>query len=576
MAFAVDENWRNKMAWNFLARMSALSLALILTACGGDDSSTPLASGPNQGDSTSGDGSTGGDNNQTISLELGTGSGSSFQAGQMTLSATNLSAGGTTRLEFNVVDANNSNAIYNAEPTTVTLSSLCSSASFDPQVTSASGTFATTYEAGCAGQDTITARLQNGATANATITVAPPVIGGLEFVSVEPDSIALAGNSNSSRPSVSEVTFRLNDNNGQPITTGETVTFELSTTVGGITLSQSSTETDENGLATTRVNAGTVPAVVSVTATYSPDAGSSIQTTSAPISISATIPDQDSFSISIEENFLPNARNYDGVPVGITIRAADRNNNRITDAVVNFLTNAGSVQSECTLSDGACSIEWISQNPRSNDGVVLILARTVGEESYRDVDSDGIYTSGTDSFNVAEDDLGEAYLDRNRNNVYDSGEEYFDYNGNGQYDVANGIYNGTACINQANCTSSLLEITQTAKLFMASDNISINFTTPVAPGSVCAEIAGMFSDSQGNPVAGPPPGGTDVAFTTTNGTIVNPSSFTTTKSYRTGPVTQCVTVEADDTPSTGTFTVEVTPPAPYGGDAFTLQTTISD
>lgn len=567
------------MSGKILARMSALSLTFVLAACGGDESSTPLASGPDKnipttgGENTNGDN---GDNTQTIALELGSGSDSSFQSGQIFLSATNLSAGGTTRLDFNVVDANNGNAIYNAAPTTVTLSSLCSNAKFDSQVTSASGAFSTTYEAGCAGQDTITARLQNGATANATLNVAPPIIGALEFVDVTPDSIALAGNSNSSRPSVSEVTFRLNNNNGQPITTGETISFELSTLVGGITLSQSSTETDENGLAITRLNAGTVPAVVSVTATYTPESGPSIQTTSAPISISATIPDQDSFSISVKDNFLPNARNYDGVPVEITIRAADRNNNRITDSVVNFLTNAGSVQSECTLIDGACSIEWISQNPRSSDGRVLILARTVGEESYTDVDSDGIFTSGQDTFNTAQEDLGEAFLDINQNNAYDSGEEYFDYNNNGQYDAANGIYNGTACVDETNCTSSLLEITQTAKLFMASDNIAINFTTPVAPGEVCVEIAGLFDDAQGTAIAGPPPGGTTVEFTTTNGSIVAPSTFTTSGNYQTGTKTKCVTVEADDTPSDGTFTVKVTPPAPYNGDGFTLQTSISD
>lgn len=563
------------MSGKILARASAISLSMLLAACGGDDSSSSLAGSGDGGGN--GDGSSGG-GEQTVSLELGTGSGSSFQSGQMTVSATNLSSGGSTRLEFNVVNAAAGNSIYNAEETSATISSLCQNAVFDTPITTSSGSFSTTYEAGCAGTDTITARLSNGASATANINVAAAEIGELEFLAVSPDSIALSGSSTSGRPSVSDVTFQLNDRNGNPIATGEEIAFTLSTTVGGISLSQTSTETDENGVASTRVNAGTVATVVSVTATYTPASGTTIQTTSAPISISATIPDQDSFSLSVEENFLPNARNYDGVSVPIKIRAADRNNNRIGDAVVNFLTNSGSVQSECILQDGVCSIEWISQNPRSNDGVVLILARTVGEESFRDLNSDGKYVQSEDDFNVAQNDLGEAFLDRNRNGGFDPGEEYFDYNSNGQYDPANGIYNGTACMDTSGveCTTSLLEITRTGKLFLASDNIEITFTTTVQPGQVCAEIAGLFKDDSGATIAGPPPGGTEISFSTTNGSVVAPSSFSSPTSYREIPIERCVTVEGDDTPSTGTFTVEVTPPAPYNSDPFVEQAPISD
>lgn len=562
------------MTRRFLASASALSLALLITACGGDENSSPLAG---SGNSSSGSqNNSPSENEQAITLELGTGSRSSFQSGQMAVSATNLSAGGSTRLEFNVVNAANGNEIYNAAETSVTISSLCQSAVFDSPITTSSGSFATTYEAGCAGSDTITARLENGATATANISVAAPEIGELEFISATPDSIALSGSSNSSRPSVSEVTFRLADRNGNPITTGESISFGLSTSVGGISLSQTTTDSDEQGLAKTRVNAGTVATVVSVTATYTTNSGTQIQTTSAPISISATIPDQDSFSISVEENFLPNSRNYDGVEVPISIRAADRNNNRISDAVVNFITNVGSVQSECTLQDGACSIDWISQDPRPDDGVILILARTVGEESFRDVNSDGRYVQAEDNFNTSLDDKGEAFLDRNRNDTYDVGEEYFDYNDNGQYDTANGIYNGTACEDAPNCTAALLEISETARLFMASDNLELTFTTPVAPGVVCIEIAGNFLDSSGSLVQGPPPGGTAVKFSTTNGNIAPPSSLTTTTSFRETPVEVCAFVESDNSPSTGTFTVEATPPAPYNGNAFIQRAPLSD
>ncbi|TNE79877.1 MAG: hypothetical protein EP339_03150 [Gammaproteobacteria bacterium] len=574
------------MSGKLIARTAAVSFALILAACGGDENSSALAGsggssgGTSSGDSSSSGGTGDGDSQQTVTLELGTGSGGSFQSGQMNVSASSLSAGGSTRLDFNVVNASDGNAMYNAAETTATIASLCSSASFDSSITTTSGSFSTTYEAGCAGTDTITARLSNGSTATANITVAAPEIGELEFVSATPDSIALSGNSNGTRPSVSEVTFKLTDKNGNAITTGEDITFSLSTTVGGISLSQTSTVTDEEGLATTRVSAGTVPTVVSVTGTYTPDSGTPIQTTSAPISISATIPDQDSFSVSIENNFLPNARNYDGVTVPITIRAADRNNNRISDAVVNYLTNAGSVQSECILQDGACSIEWISQSPRPDNGIVLILARTVGEESFRDLNSDGVYVAADDQFNTTNDDKGEAFLDRNLNGSRDGDEEYFDYNSNGQYDTANGIYNGTACADDAsNCTESLLEITQTARLFMASDSIVISTLTPTPvaiPGEICVQIGGAFRDGSGALVQGPPPGGTSVKYSTTNGALVGPSELTTTTAYRETAITQCVTLEADDTSSSGTLTVEVTPPSPFNDAPFVENISVTD
>lgn len=567
------------MSGKFLARASALSLALILAACGGDESSTPLAGGNGGGTSSSGDDSSSG-GESTVSLELGTGSGSSFQSGQISVSAPELSSGGVTRLEFNVVDAANGNEIFNAEPTSVTLTSQCESAILDSPTTTSSGKINTSYEAGCSGQDTITARLDNGATAIANVTVAPQEVGALDFVSVDPDSIALSGSSDSSRGSFSEVTFKLVDKNNTAVS-GQNVTFSLSTTVGGITLSQTEAETLSDGTVKTRVNAGSVATVVSVTASVDLPSGDRIQTTSDPISISASIPDQDSFSISVEENFLPNARNYDGVTVGITIRAADRNNNKISNAVVNFLTNGGAVSSECMIQDGACSIDWESQDPRPDDGVILVLARTVGEESFRDLNSDGKYSSTDgDDFDVANDDRGEAFLDRSRNGVRDADEEYFDYNSNGSYDAPDGIYNGTVCADSAEasgeCTKDVLEISQTALLYMASDDLVLTFTTAVAPGEVCAEIAGVFTNSQGDPVQGPPPGGTTIAFSTTNGSIVDPSSFESTTKFQTAPVEHCVIVEADDTPSTGTLTVKATPPAPFSGSPYILQAPISD
>lgn len=557
------------MSGKFLARASALSLAFFLAACGGDDSSSPLAGTDNNDQGAGSDNSSDQDSDTTLTLELGTGSEADFQAGRIQASATELSSGGSTRLEFNIVNASDGNSIYNAEPTEIAITSTCDSSVFDSNLTTSSGKVSTAYEAGCSGKDTVTARLEDGSSATVTLNIAAPEAGSLNFISVDPDSIALSGSSDSSRGSVSVVTFRLDDNSGRAVE-GEKVTFTLSTTVGDISLSQSEAETNSNGEVITRVNSGSVPTVVSVAATVELDSGETLQTTSDPISVSASIPDQDSFSISVEENFLPNARNYDGIEVPITIRAADRNNNRVENAVVNFLTNGGSVQSECTIEEGSCNIEWQSQNPRPDNGVILVLARTVGEESFEDLNSDGKYDDSVDGFNSSTDDRGEAFLDKNGNGARDSDEPYFDYNSNDQYDGPNGIYNGTACLPDADCSTNLLEISETAKLFLASDNLEVEIldSEPVGPGEVCVEISGVFDDRSGNEIKGPPPGGTSVAFETSNGSFLEPSSFSTTTSYRETPVNVCAEVEADEEPSTGRITVTVTPPAPYDGAPF--------
>jgi hypothetical protein len=488
-----------------------------------------------------------------------------------------------------VVDANNGYEIFGGEETTVSLSSLCDPGAdrqpfSSPAITTTSGRISTSYEALCSGQDTITARLDNGQTASATLTVAPQEIGSLEFVSVTPQTIAISGSSDSTRGNVSQVVFRVLDSAGNPITDPDVeVDFTLSTSLGGVALTETSSPLNESGQASTRVTSGSVATVVSVTATATLG-GTTVETTSDPISISASIPDYDSFSISVEGNFLPNARNYDGVETNIRIRAADRNNNLINDTIVNFVTSAGAIQNECTLEAGVCTATWVSQNPRNpNSGVVAILARSIGEESFEDLNSNGEYDAGTDNFTPALHETPEAFLDKNNNGTRDNDEQWFDYNNNESYDAADGIYNGQACTNASKnagqCTKEIKEIFETAHIFAASDNIAITLsaTPPLStPGTFCVEIAGEFFDTDGNLVQGPPPGGTSVEFSTDNGEITGDSSFDTTTRYTTSPVQECIRMVSDGTPSSGTLTVKVTPPAPSPDRAYTEYYTITD
>src|SRR5690606_28291881 len=89
-----------------------------------------------------------------------------------------------------------------------------------------------------------------------------------------------------------------------------------------------------------------------------------ISTQSDKLTITTGIPDYDSFSLSAEQ-LNPEAWNVDGVAVQVTARLADRFNNPVPDGTaVAFNIEGASIGSECTTTAGACSVTWVSQDPR--------------------------------------------------------------------------------------------------------------------------------------------------------------------------------------------------------------------
>jgi hypothetical protein len=94
-----------------------------------------------------------------------------------------------------------------------------------------------------------------------------------------------------------------------------------------------------------------------------------------------------------------------------------------------------------------------THNPR--DGVVTIIAIADGEESFVDVNGNGVYDgpgsaalAGTAYQAKGEPfaDLGEPFVDANDNGQWDPGEWFYDVNGNGKYDGPNGKWDSQAKI----------------------------------------------------------------------------------------------------------------------------------
>ncbi len=392
----------------------------------------------------------------------------------------------------------------------------------------------------------------------------------LSFVSSDPTTIALKGTGGSGRSESCFVKFKLLDEFSQPVD-GQTVNFELTTTVGGLSLTTASAQTGSDGQAGTIVKAGNAATSVRVRATVVIDANTSVQTLSDELSVSTGLPDQNSFSLSADL-FNPEAWSNDGEEVSITIRAADHFNNPVPDGTTVFFTaEGGAVDPSCSTTSGGCSVTWRSQSPRPVDGVVTnsglatIMATALGEESFTNV-SDSFFTAADEVFWVAaDDDLSEAFLDNDEDGSYDAGaEEFRDINSNNSFDSGNGIFNGTLCqdADEASgiCSNDLVEVRDSLVLAMSASNAVFTFSPTsvdlVANASQSVQVT--VADTNGNSM----PGDSAIVVETSNGTLVGAVAFTVSTGT-TFPYMFSVFVDQEETANnktTGILTVTVTTP----------------
>ncbi|TJY62905.1 hypothetical protein E4T66_04075 [Sinimarinibacterium sp. CAU 1509] len=444
-----------------IGRAAALCLLTGLVACGGE--------------------ATFGTNSGVRVGYIKTGGG--FSNGKVKISVANLSAGGSTTLQVDVVG--NDGKLAFGTTANIAFSSVCiagGKATLDPAdpISTTEGTAIVTYTAkGCSGADKITAYVIVGdetLQATGTVTVEEAQAGGLQFVSAEPQIIGMTG---SPLPQQSRVVFKLTDLVGDPLP-NRTVAFALNSTVGGTRLSTSSAVTDVNGQASTSVIAGSAHTSVRVTAsTVDPVSGMTVTSQSDQLVITTGIPDQDSFSISADV-LNPRALTCDGEPVTINIRLSDRYNNPAPEGTATaFTAEGGAINGQCTTGDpagdaqteaGVCSVIWTSRAPRPSNGRVTILATAIGEESFTDSNGNGTYDPG-ESFT----DMGEAFRDDDESGTRNNGEVIVDYNNNGVFDGPNGSFDGYVCDSPGtNCRSHTVNLRQDLVISMSDGPVLEN------------------------------------------------------------------------------------------------------
>ncbi|MEL7536842.1 MAG: hypothetical protein AAFZ58_07775 [Pseudomonadota bacterium] len=558
------------MRFSKLLLIAFFGAALAACSSGGtDDSLTGGAGGGATGGGAGGGGGGGAGGGVNDTITIGSGSGATFIPGVVEVSQTMLPAGGSASITVTFVDGTNTLV---SDSIMVTFTSTCAAGGLanivESSVTTTTGSATATYSAtGCSGDDEIVATANvSGAALRATntVNVMPAAVGSINFISADPTNIGLQGTGGAGRQETSTVRFRVVDATGGPVPDTD-VAFTLNTPVGGIVLQPTNAVSDAQGFVQTVISAGTVATPVRITATV---VGSApvIATQSDQLTITTGIPDNDSVSLSTECVNIE-GWNFDGETTETTIRLSDRFNNPVPDGTAVTFTSegaqiGGSCVTQTTQSNGGgvCSVDLVSQSPRPSDGRVTILASTIGEESFTDLDGNGRF-NGTD----IPQNIGEPFQDENEDGIYQITEPFRDFNQNGLRDDANQAFyagfNGLLCdavggavcsVNETLFVSDQIVVVLSASTALITDNVGGLITG--GGGSVTFTIG----DFKGNGTTPQPmAGGTTVSFATTSGTLSS-TGFTVPCSNFNGPLNFSISV--NNVNQAGTLTVTVSTP----------------
>jgi len=106
-----------------------------------------------------------------------------------------------------------------------------------------------------------------------------------------------------------------------------------------------------------------------------------------------------------------NPHSWDNRSTSITVTAmlADHYGNPVPDGTgVAFSAERGMVGSSCETVNGRCSVTWMAQGQDPIDGIATIVARTVAEGNFQDLNSNGLFDVG-EPFQT----FAEPYMDAN-------------------------------------------------------------------------------------------------------------------------------------------------------------------
>ncbi|MEY1660552.1 hypothetical protein [Isoalcanivorax beigongshangi] len=313
---------------------------------------------------------------------------------------------------------------------TLRFNSLCQragAATLSARVNAAAGVAVAEYRpaAGCL-EDAITVTTQVGrqrlSASSDLMAIRQNEVTALTFVGAQPRHIGVRGAAQTR--DASTLVFRALDADGMAVT-GVPVQFSLPeiSAAGTALVSAARVITDQQGDARVTLSSGSMPGVGVVAAQVADTDVVGV----GQVRIGTGVASQAGFHLRLD-TLNPAAGDHAGVPVGVSVRVADRNQHPVPDGtLVNFSTDLGDIAEQCVTQGGLCAVEWISDGSsavlaggNSADtsgrhqryGRSSVHAWTVGEDSFRDADNNGLYDLGEAFFPLADAAAGSASGER--------------------------------------------------------------------------------------------------------------------------------------------------------------------
>lgn len=237
---------------------------------------------------------------------------------------------------------------------------------------SAANTGATAVSAGATvGTTAVTAQKAIAITsAPSSGTTDPQLLAtAINFLDVNPSdsSIVLKGSGGNGRLESATLRFRIVDSNNSPVK-GAGATFSV-TPAADVTLNIPTATSDSDGVVVTTVSSKTVPTAVVVKATIN---GKTVSTQSDQLTVTTGVATQEGFDMSASKYNLN--LNKTGDKSTVTIRVRDAHGNPVSDGLPIVVTAdygvvGTSTRGGCVTSGGACSVDYLVQDPRPADGV---------------------------------------------------------------------------------------------------------------------------------------------------------------------------------------------------------------
>lgn len=262
------------------------------------------------------------------------------------------------------------------------------------------------------------------------------------------------------------------------------------------------------------------------------------------------------FSEPTPKYYDPETGNFTSVTSDVTVQIGDNKNQLITGSrVIYFRTEWGLIDPSCTTEDGGCSVSWRSGSPDTMPADfknTIIAYSHGGQESYADINGNGIFDDGDIFATSTYADLEEPFINVDESysgstSTFTAGDIIIDtINGldltgtNTEHDIGDGKFNGPNCAHSTLCSTTRTSITvweDGTQLLNGGAIYSVGGTvTGLGPGTLVIQNNGaddLTINSNGTYVYYYTPGGLSYNITvktqpaTKTCTVSNESGFPT-------------------------------------------------